>query len=509
MTAQTLEQAFGAHRKVIEYEPSPTLWEFHASNAFFRAVMGPFGSGKSSAMVMEIRQRAEEARRVQLGNGREGPRKSRWAVIRGTYPKLKTTTIETFSHWLPPENFGPITFGSPITYKLKWNAPDGVAVELEIWFMSMDRPKDRDKLRSLDITGAWINECSEIDEGAVNFLIDRVGRYPAASEGGPSWYGIIADTNPVDELHWYYNWAEKKKPSGELDGYEFYRQPGGLLEIEDGVYVPNPDAENVQYLPGGYDYYLRGLGSKTKQEINTNVLGRYGTTGDGKAVYGNYFNERMHIAKYDLLPIKGLPILLGWDYGLSPAVAIAQITPQGRLHILQEIIGDNIGVRDFALEFVRPTLRTVYKGYSLISVGDPAGKEMEADGRSVFDHLKEVGIPTTPSIDSSNRPKTRINAVRSFLKRNVAGLGAILIDPRCLVLKSGMNGSYKYRRINSYTNSEIYSDEPVKDSYSHVQDALGYLCLDLTGDIKDAKDQQRQNEYPKTQRHVVSRRAGY
>jgi hypothetical protein len=42
------------------------------------------------------------------------------------------------------------------------------------------------------------------------------------------------DTNPPDDDSWYYRVAEKEKP----EGWEFFKQPGGLLEVGDG-YEPN------------------------------------------------------------------------------------------------------------------------------------------------------------------------------------------------------------------------------------------------------------------------------
>jgi hypothetical protein len=40
----------------------------------------------------------------------------------------------------------------------------------------------------------------------------RVGRYPSLRVGGPSWTGIIMDTNPPDDDSWWYKLAEEDKP---------------------------------------------------------------------------------------------------------------------------------------------------------------------------------------------------------------------------------------------------------------------------------------------------------
>jgi hypothetical protein len=71
-----------------DYVNAPTLYNFHLSDAFVRGAMGPIGSGKSVACVMEIMRRAG-LQRV----GPTGKRRSRWAVIRNTYGELRDTTL--------------------------------------------------------------------------------------------------------------------------------------------------------------------------------------------------------------------------------------------------------------------------------------------------------------------------------------------------------------------------------------------------------------------------------
>jgi hypothetical protein len=68
----------------ISYVPAgPTVERFHASNAFVRGLMGPVGSSKSTACCIEILSRAQEQKAFN------GVRRTRWAVIRNTYPELK------------------------------------------------------------------------------------------------------------------------------------------------------------------------------------------------------------------------------------------------------------------------------------------------------------------------------------------------------------------------------------------------------------------------------------
>ena len=70
-------------------------------------------------------------------------------------------------------------------------------------FLALDRPEDVKKLLSLELTGVWINEAREIPKSIVDACSMRVGRYPSMRDGGPSWYGVIADTKPPDTDHWW------------------------------------------------------------------------------------------------------------------------------------------------------------------------------------------------------------------------------------------------------------------------------------------------------------------
>jgi|GEM_PF-6083542 type II secretory pathway predicted ATPase ExeA len=91
--------------QAIEYSASPTGAAFHKSNKFIRCMLGPVGSGKSVTCIMEMLQRAIQQAPYN------GIRKSRHAIIRNSYPELKTTTLATFSDWIP---FAKINWQPPI-----------------------------------------------------------------------------------------------------------------------------------------------------------------------------------------------------------------------------------------------------------------------------------------------------------------------------------------------------------------------------------------------------------
>jgi hypothetical protein len=130
----------------IDYVPAgPTVERFHASNAFVRGLMGPVGSSKSTACCIEILSRAQEQKAFQ------GVRRTRWAVIRNTYPELKSTTIKTWTDWAAG---AVMKWDAPISSTIKGQLADGTMMEMEVFFLSMDRPEEIGKLKGLELTGA-------------------------------------------------------------------------------------------------------------------------------------------------------------------------------------------------------------------------------------------------------------------------------------------------------------------------------------------------------------------
>lgn len=452
--------------EVISYKPpGPVAAAFHQDDSFVRGLMGPVGSGKSSTCCVEIMARA-----LRQAPSPDGVRRSRWLVMRNTYPELKSTTIKTWETWFP-SNVAPIKWDTPITSTMKISdIGDGTSLELEVMFMALDRPTETGKLRSLELTGAWINEASEIPKEIFDMVTQRVGRFPSKLVGGPSWSGIILDTNPCDDDHWYYKIAEEEKP----EAWKFFRQPGGLYRDPDGQYHSNPDAENVFNLPNGYEYYLRQVTSKPEDWINVFLLGNYGSTKDGKPVYPEY-NDKIHCLTKNVEAERGLPIVLGWDFGLTPACVIAQVTGRGKIIILDELVSEDMGIRQFANEIVKPLLVNKYSGFTTYSVGDPAGNiRAQTDERTCLQELLEAGITTEPAPTNDFIP--RREAVAFYLTRMSDGQPAFALNPRCTMIRKGLGGRYKFERLKTTGNAR-YKDRPVKDIYSHIQDALQYLCL--------------------------------
>jgi hypothetical protein len=457
-------------RIAYDYASVPTIREFAASNAFLRALQGPFGSGKSSGCVIELVRRAQAQR-----PGPDGIRRTRWAVIRNTFRQLDDTTIRTVLQWLPVEYFGKY-YVSDHRYVIK--AFEGC--EFEILFRALDRPDDVKNLLSLELTGAWVNEAREVPWSIIDALTGRVGRYPAKLDGGPTWQGIWLDTNPPDADTKYYKFFEERdwlpgfqamQREGNLppgvrgpDDYaRIFKQPSGLSE----------EAENIPNLTLGY-YQRLALG-KSAEWIKVYVRGEYGFVMDGKPVFPEY-NDRTHCQKIE--PVEGSPIYRGWDFGLTPACVFSQILPDGRWLIFDEMTSDNMGIDRFSDQVLLHCARSFPPKVEFVDIGDPAGQQRaQTDEKTVFQILQAKGI----EIEGGEQTLAlRLEAVRKPLNSMVGGEAQFILNPRCKSLRKGFQGGYHFRRMQ--TNVERYTDQPDKNAFSHPMDGLQYVATRLFGD---------------------------
>lgn len=453
----------------LTYSPSHTGKEFHSANDFVRAIMGPVGSGKSTVNCAEIILRA-----VRMPECIDGIRRSRWAIIRNTYGELETTTLATWLQWFKELGDTHLRLKTPIKFTSTFNDGNG-NVELEVYFLALDRPEDVKKLESLELTGAFLNEARNIPRIVLERCQERVGRYPQKAICPQSfWSGVTLDTNPPDTESWFYQKFEVLRPKG----YLLIKQPSGLIKHDDGEYEINPNAENLENLPK--DYYLNAIIGRAEEHINVQVMGNYGFFIEGKLVYSSYNDDLHAIDNIDFIP--DVPVLLSWDFGLTPSVLFSQLAPNGQMLNIKELCSEDMSLEGFIDNHVLPFTNSTLPNFRLITTGDPAGvRGSDADKKSCFNVLRNYEFDIQGA--STNRITPRIDAVNHFLTRLISGKPAYQISKKgCPRLRKGFLGGYHLKRIRG--TDDRFHDEPNKNEYSHIHDCLQYSALYFRGETK-------------------------
>jgi hypothetical protein len=303
---------------------------------------------------------------------------------------------------------------------------------------------------------------------------------------------VIADTNAPDEDHWWpimsgeapvpdHFSREEALMLVRPDTWSFHTQPGGMREKKDKAtgevtgYEINPDAENLKNLtPNYYPNIIKGKG---RDWIGVYVLNRLGSLNDGKPVYPDW-DEEVHAAREPLLAIPGVPIIVGVDFGLTPAAVMGQ-SFRGRWLVLRELVANDMGVVRFA-QLLRQDLAQWFPAHfaaERIQIwGDPAGDyRAQTDEATPFQMMRNAGLIARPA-PGNNDVSLRLEAMKAPMLRTVDKAPGLLVDPSCTTLKRGFAGGYRYRRL-AVAGAERFAEVPDKNKFSHVHDAGQYMML--------------------------------
>jgi hypothetical protein len=276
---------------------------------------------------------------------------------------------------------------------------------------------------------------------------------------------MLWDTTIPDFLKWY--------PDGEA----------GILEKTNSKFLLKFDDVECEVLFRGLDDAndARRLLSLqlTFGVIDVYVHGEFGKSLSGQPVF-RAFDRDTHVAKSTLNHIKlqTHPLIIGMDFGLTPACTINQIDAQGRLLTFADLTSEGMGTLRFCREKLKPLLANRFPGMNVLIIGDPAGQQRaQTDERSVFDILRQEGFRVVPA--KTNSIVARVNSVDKVLTRTVDGKPGHLIDPCATKLIAALRGGYRYKiRQNGETD-----DKPEKNSHSHIADAHQYACLHADGNV--------------------------
>ncbi len=457
---------------VVNYKPPYTVGRFIKSylpGVFFqRWIIGPVGSGKTTGIFFKLVRMAA----LQEPSPVDGKRYVRAVIVRNTMPQLKDTTLVSWNYWFKEGIAG------------DWNATDKIFTlkyndcVVEVLFRPLDTPDDVRRCLSLEVTFAIFDEFVEINQEIIRAMKARCGRYPPALHGGATNFGMWGSSNPGNEDDWWYQYLRIENPEERPFSMKYFEQPSGFSD----------EAENTENLPNGYYENLaetedEETGEKPSEAwVKRFIEVQWGFSNAGKPVVPT-FRRNIHRSDTPLRPIRGLPLLIGYDPGVGgSALIIGQQDLDGRLLIYDELIQRGYGTERLVTDRLIPLLNTSYPGYEVLIYPDPAAdSRTSTDERTSVDVLKKLartpGNPDRkrwtimfPTMD--NRLQGRLDGIEHFTTRLTSAGPALMIDPRCKGLLRALGGGWRYP---TDTKGKTV-DSPEKNEHSHPGDALSYLA---------------------------------
>lgn len=196
---------------------------------------------------------------------------------------------------------------------------------------------------------------------------------------------------------------------------------------------------------------------------------------EGVPVYLDEWSREFHVSPEPLNYAEAIPIVRGWDFGLSAhgmACVYGQLLQSGRLFVYRELTGTGMGLERFVEEVSRYSHEWFPKCSRYYDIVDPAGfARNQLDERTCVSVLRNPPLRCRP-VPGERGILQRRSSVVEFLKQNVRGLPKLIVDKSCTILIEGFDGGYHFA---SDTQGRL-KDNPDKNEYSHPHDALQYLA---------------------------------
>jgi hypothetical protein len=453
--------------------PGPVASAFMASKKFVQGIGGPVGSGKTTANFIKHIVNAHN----QKPSTRDGIRKYKLCVVRDTYRQIWKTTLPTWWRRVPRTEGDFIgAENAPATHRVTFELRDRTLVEFQVDFVGIGENAVEDVLRGYEPTAFLLNEADLLAREVYTYARSRVGRFPGADEGGPTWCGLTMDFNAPELESWLYTdlFDDLKRP----DDVDLLIQPSGF----------SPNAENVANLPP--NYYINMAKGAPDWFVARMIENKPGYSRAGKPIFPE-FNDNLHVSHAaDLIP--ELPLMIGCDAGGSPAAVFGQRMPNGRWHIIDELVAEQgTGALRFGDNLAQRLHERFAAVRSMRGYADPSAAYGADKRAGELDWIEMVSARAGVRIDAAptNALMPRLEAVRKPLTLLVDAKPSLLLNPRCTMLRKGFNNGYRYRKVQG-TVSDRYHEEPEKNEYSHPMDALQYL-LSAGGEDLEIRERKR------------------
>lgn len=414
----------------ITLSANPTQRKFVLSKQHVTVLIGPQGEGKTWAAMMAMFYHASEHHRQIRG-----------LIVRDSFRNIERNTIPSIQKML--QGYAGFRNGGR---KM-------VCPELDVDLYGIDDMAALSSLMGAEYEIAWIEEPAPIYEVGNAGLKEEV--FTMVCARGPrslqARHRVLVTMNPAGEDHWTHH----RFIDDVASDTEVIRIPYG-----ENQFLPDYERENTKKaFANRPDLYARF------------VEGNFAYSPLGEAVTPEY-REEIHRSKRILTPSPLVKTYRFWDGGLYPSCVIGQVTPRGRFIVFDSMRGDNMGMKQFIMQYVKPKLGEKYPGFSdWYDSGDPnLSKRAEGDDTVVASQIinSELGAAFIPGISGW---EDRKEALKEILSRMVDGLPALVLSRNEGLLHQAFRGSWHYS-VNA--SGQISGKIPVKDIHSHPADAFSH-----------------------------------
>ncbi len=358
----------------------------------------------------------------------------------------KTTMVSYFEHF---ENLG---YKRDVYYKYN-------KVDKEITFKNGSKIifsglKDPEKIKSLNLHWAEIEEASQISDASFKLVLSRLRNTNIKSSWGDFRYRLFGHTNPQPNKGWIYK--------------RFAEHPQENYRI-----IIAPTTNNI-YLP---EHYVESMRNDYDDEYyRINVLGEYGDYSSGLVVKG-FSRDNILPLKYN----KNLPLHLTCDFNVDPMSWVLAHKDEENVYFFDEIVVENTATQQCINEFLR---RYPDHAGGIIINGDASGDSRRTESEFtnyaiIRKSLKEHGYNNVKfELRPYNPPiLNRISAFNARMKNSKGQLRIFIDERRCKWLIYNID-NLKFKTgtsiIDLPTHHKIKNDNESK-FLGHIFDAASYL----------------------------------
>lgn len=337
-------------------------------------------------------------------------------------------------------------------------------------------PQGADQLRQFTFSGLLMDECAFWEDAEKAYsaslpTIDGGGKIVMISSPAPSFFQKIV-FDQLDQAANDFSTDVTAKTFHPMEGIRFWKNLKNRFLVFEIHYRADPakrseefKAEKKASLP--YRQYL------LEYELHWESF-------SGLPVYGDTWNNEAHILKEKFTPHLGLPLLIGFDFGLTPAAIICQKV-NTRLFAFKEFVAVNMGFSRFLplimqeLALLYPPWRDYAKDW--IAFIDPSGAfRKDTDEGTCAKILDEKGFKKI--VPGPIAFEERRKSVETFLMKMEGGKPCFQISEEgCPMLLKGFRGGYMFP--DGQDEIEPTKLRPLKNEFSHPHDALQMITAEI------------------------------